>query len=431
MKNLKIGVSLIAQPTVNGDLSDPEYSQVAVKQNANMGFGPDIDVTEIVYHSDATNKILYVGVLGRLNNASNDGIGLMLNLTTGNAPIGIPACNPLGWALDLFGNTPGHYMSANGGANPFFADFEVDLLFALNPGVSATNCYLDFTSTIGGLPVSAYLGDCGQAGTPQSVIEPNTGLAIDFAFQNGGGNNGFEMAIDYSATPFMPEDMEAFAFVVSATAFFSDVTVPGNITTGNPGFGVDFCALTTSGPFHSGIVPVPVELIYFEGEDKSNAVDLYWATAQEYNSAYFEVQRSRDSEDWETIGKLEAAGESQQRINYQFTDTNPHFDQSYYRLKQIDLDGTAAYSDLISIRRKAKPAMAILYPNPVQEEVFVELEAPALIQVFDASGRVIRVKKAGAGVSSLSLNGWNPGMYWVQAVSETGVQVLREIMVVE
>ncbi|MCB0706581.1 MAG: T9SS type A sorting domain-containing protein [Saprospiraceae bacterium] len=430
---LFVGTILGAQPTVDGNLSDLDYSNVASKLNANMGFGPDIDVTQIVYYSDPATRIIYVGMLGKLNNSSTDGMGLMLNLTGGASPTGAAACSALGWALDLFGNIPGHYMSGNFGANPFYADFEVDLMFAVNPGASATDCYVDFTSVIGGFPVSGYLGNCGQDGTSVTYLEPNTGLSVTFAFQNGGGNLGFEMAMDYSATSYLPDDMEAFAFITSATAYFSDVTVPGNVTAGNLAFSPDFCAQPpTSGPYHSTTVPVPVELMYFEGELQRDEVLLSWATANEYSNDYFEVEQSLDLVEWTSVDKIHASGNSFETQYYELVDKNPKSGMNYYRLKQVDFDGTKAYSETISINyNPVENGEGVVFPNPVQDVVYIQVESPAILQIFDTAGRRVYYNQIAAGTHELGLDNWYPGLYWVQAKTASGTQILQEILIVE
>jgi hypothetical protein len=418
-----------AQPTIDGDLSDADYVSVATKANANMGFGPNTDVTEIVYYSDPGARILYVGVKSVLDNGTNNGIGLMMNLTGAGGLPGAPACSPLGWEFDVFGNPVGHYMSGNFGFNSFFADFEVDLLFAYNPGTSSTNCFLDMTSVVAGLPVAYYLGDCGQSGVPAINTDPTTGITFTFAFQNGGGNQGMEVAVDYSSTTLNPDDMEAFAFVVSNTAFFSDVVVPGNITTGNPGFSPDFCTLP-GGLFHSTLVPVPVELIFFEASKEREEVVLHWATATETNSAYFEVQRSQDLQDWATIGTIEAAGNSFSQQNYSLRDGDPQVGENYYRLKQVDLDGSVSYSEVISLVFDAEEG-GIMFPNPVEDELIISVGSPGFLQIYDTAGRLVHSQPLTVGSNTFRLGDWHAGLYYVQAVTELGSSLLQEVLVVK
>ena len=94
---------------------------------------------------------------------------------------------------------------------------------------------------------------------------------ISFAWDNAGVNTGLEVAIDFDAIGAdASQDLVAFAFVVSQTAFFSDVTVPGNLSPGNPGFNVDFALgdingdmTPDAGPWLSGPQDLPVEMQSF------------------------------------------------------------------------------------------------------------------------------------------------------------------------
>ena len=84
---------------------------------------------------------------------------------------------------------------------------------------------------------------------------------------------------------------------------------------------------------------LPVELTLFEGINKGANNVLFWSTATEHNSNYFNVQKSRDGETWNTIVTINAAGNSSTHIDYSIVDSkiDPIF--NYYRLQQYDFDG--------------------------------------------------------------------------------------------
>ncbi|MBK8583425.1 MAG: hypothetical protein IPL86_16890 [Flavobacteriales bacterium] len=93
---------------------------------------------------------------------------------------------------------------------------------------------------------------------------------------------------------------------------------------------------------------LPIELLSFDAECESGATQLHWTTASEHNSDHFEVERSEDILDWQVIGTLTGAGNSQQTIAYSFTDPE-HFDTTvYYRFKEIDTDGPFSYSPVVA-----------------------------------------------------------------------------------
>src|SRR5690606_3510539 len=90
--------------------------------------------------------------------------------------------------------------------------------------------------------------------------------------------------------------------------------------------------------FSAGIVPVT--LVSFAGLSASNQNKLSWVTASEQNSSYFQIERSTDARGFEPIGKITAAGNSTTTQHYNFTDNNISGGKFYYRLKQVDVDGS-------------------------------------------------------------------------------------------
>ncbi len=78
---------------------------------------------------------------------------------------------------------------------------------------------------------------------------------------------------------------------------------------------------------------------------------LEWSTSEEFNSDQFQVEKSLDGIEYERIGKVVAAGESNGEKNYRFLDINATTDKAYYRLKQIDTDGTISLSKIALVNR--------------------------------------------------------------------------------
>ena len=106
---------------------------------------------------------------------------------------------------------------------------------------------------------------------------------------------------------------------------------------------------------------LPVELTSFGAAAKSQSVNLNWATASEKNSDRFEVQRSATGEAFETVGTVKGQGNTSSAHNYAFVDSRPLAGRSYYRLRQVDTDGTTAYSPVAAVQVRNELAV---YPNP-------------------------------------------------------------------
>lgn len=100
-----------------------------------------------------------------------------------------------------------------------------------------------------------------------------------------------------------------------------------------------------------GINPLPVELMAFNAKPLNDIVELTWVTASEKNNDRFEIQRSTDGEEFETIGQVNGAGNSLAQLNYEYTDGMPVGNLIYYRLNQIDFDGKSELSDIKVVHR--------------------------------------------------------------------------------
>ncbi len=137
--------------------------------------------------------------------------------------------------------------------------------------------------------------------------------------------------------------------------------------------------------------PLPVELLGFEARLLPNGqAELRWQTSQEVNNAGFEVERSANTRNFERIGFVGARGGNGLQ-SYAFTD--PLFAQeAYYRLRQIDLDGTATYSKIVYLKAASSWAQWRIFPNPTRSGLYIEYggEVPADVQMrlSDARGTV-------------------------------------------
>jgi hypothetical protein len=167
--------------------------------------------------------------------------------------------------------------------------------------------------------------------------------------------------------------------------------------------------------------PLPVALTQFAAAAEGvAAVRLTWATASEKNSKAFEVERSTDGVAFAAIGMVAAAGTTATARTYALRDAVLPAGAAvlYYRLRQVDLDGTAHYSPVRSV---ALASGLSLYPNPAPggAATLSGVAPGAAVQVLDALGRQVLAATAdAAGTAALALPaGLAPGVYVVRAGS--------------
>ncbi|WP_048825950.1 T9SS type A sorting domain-containing protein [Hymenobacter sp. DG25B] len=122
-----------------------------------------------------------------------------------------------------------------------------------------------------------------------------------------------------------------------------------------------------------GFNPLPVELTAFTAERQGAAVQVKWSTASERNSASFLIERSADGLTFQAISKVAAQGNATSLTSYQFVDIKPLSGLGYYRLRQLDQDGSAHLSVVRTVQ--GRQLQAGIYPNPVQQVLHVEVPA--------------------------------------------------------
>ena len=148
----------------------------------------------------------------------------------------------------------------------------------------------------------------------------------------------------------------------------------------------------------NGTNPLPIELRSFTAQPLDNQVKLLWSTASETNNAYFAIERISEGLTFYEIGSVQGSNNSNEVLHYSFTDPSPISGINYYRLKQVDFDGSFEYSPVISIDLTNNNSFADLYPNPVKldfgNKLYFKLNTPETrermqVKMISMSGAVV------------------------------------------
>ena len=189
----------------------------------------------------------------------------------------------------------------------------------------------------------------------------------------------------------------------------------------------------------NGAAPLPVELVQFSATRQGSAVQVAWATASEKNSDYFVVERSANGRVFSEIKRVDAQHSSTSRHDYGTLDTAPLAGTSYYRLRQVDQDGTTAYSNIATVRFDGKagaPAL-LAYPNPATSTGF-QLATTNLgsnggtVQVFDNVGRLVLTQTVAPDTAEATIKPVHPlasGMYMATWTTTDGVKLTTKVAV--
>ena len=175
---------------------------------------------------------------------------------------------------------------------------------------------------------------------------------------------------------------------------------------------------------------LPVELIHFSARNKTNDVELTWITASETDNSHFVVERSIDGESFDPISTIYGQGTKLSTTQYKYEDKTPALGNNYYRLRQVDLDGTFEYSKKIKVVNRLEGKVRIS-PNPASSSSSLNItfndEVKNLkMSIHDYSGHEVYSKSYKENVQRIDLS---------QLITSTGVFYvklnLHEVYLVE
>lgn len=223
---------------------------------------------------------------------------------------------------------------------------------------------------------------------PGSVVETcewdNTyGTPLSFAAKDGLIGNVAEVTAPF---PFAGQGTGFITapngYTLSGLNSFSDFTLPGK----------------------SDLTPpiLPVELISFIAYPVNNYIELKWITASEVNNDGFDIERSIDGVRFEKIGYIDGNGTTNKETIYTFQDDSVQYNiLYYYRLKQIDFDGTTSYSNIVDVRLLFNQLegweVSNFFPSPSVSNSFIQISTDKDLELdyvfYDVLGKVIEAKR--------------------------------------
>lgn len=244
-----------------------------------------------------------------------------------------------------------------------------------------------------------------------------------------------QLTIDYDANSCgtaLPADLRVGYYDGTTWKDQGNTALTGNAASGT----VRSNAFQANGPVSFATVSfsnvLPVELLYFVAHAVNDEVRLKWLTVSESENSHFEVERSLDVENWEFVGWVNGAGNSNSSVSYSLKDEEPYIGMSFYRLKQIDFNGNFAYSDIETVFFDPELESAV-YPNPAIDQINVKLNAQSgvpHIELFDASGRQVPVSSSSTSGANYALNIGHvaPGTYFLK-VRIADYQKVHEVLI--
>lgn len=189
---------------------------------------------------------------------------------------------------------------------------------------------------------------------------------------------------------------------------------------------------------------LPVELISFIGFVEDNTIKLEWTTASEINNDYFQVEKSTNGIDFNTLTVVSGSGNSNKMNDYYTYDELPTRGTMYYRLKQVDYDGKFEYTDLLSVNFEEETKSDCKFtvmPNPCISKCILKLTDCAAANnenftfyIYDAIGNAVLasspqlINNGEARFSFDSSNKLKPGMYIVRGSAKE--KIIEDKMII-
>lgn len=180
---------------------------------------------------------------------------------------------------------------------------------------------------------------------------------------------------------------------------------------------------------------LPVDLIKFQGRDIEGETHLNWITGSEVNNDYFKIQASNDGLKWETLRIVDGAGNSFSKLHY---DENLGADKNrYYRLKQVDFNGSFEYSKVIYISRtNLVEDQFIVFPNPVQDQLNFQFDkvtkSVLKAEVLAINGSLVKSLKTlnftESNIFSVEINDLAEGVYTLMITDDLGFKSAKRFI---
>ncbi len=170
--------------------------------------------------------------------------------------------------------------------------------------------------------------------------------------------------------------------------------------------------------------PLPVTLTDFSARNDKDEIALFWQTASELNSNYYEIQRSKDGQNFSKIGNVFSHGTTSLENFYSFKDIMPLKGINYYRLSMVDLDGKMNYSKIVSVNVKVVHSISVSYASLSHHNRNLNFSLSSdraqnvRAAVLDESGRIYFTEslhlQPGVNTFSKTIPGFTKGIYLVK-----------------
>jgi hypothetical protein len=272
------------------------------------------------------------------------------------------------------------------------------------------------------------------------VLLPEHNLVVGGAGSGGNGGDGPAFTNDTVPTPGGVGGMASMSSVVGGKGANGSASSNNGLVGSAPGGGGSgaYAAASTSqrsggagarGQIRITYTPqLPVELTYFKGKSIDEGIQLDWQTASEVDNDHFIVERSQDGVYFESRGKVNGKGTVDFTHNYSFLHERPASGNNYYRLRQVDIDGTFDLSDIVVVNHALSGEININYLPHAEVLRINGSSTYNSVQIVDMMGRNIKMISALKSGEEVPVNDLPQGTYRVIVRTKEGISKSANIV---
>ena len=255
-----------------------------------------------------------------------------------------------------------------------------------------------------------------QNAHPTLLVYKDTTSRVDFKYEGAGWSSGDTFDSNTVAHQWVKVTYDFSAYIGKTV---TTITVIPDFATANPR---DYSSVNYFDMIEFTPPPVPVELNSFNASADREGIELTWNTSTETNNSGFKIERSPDNINFQNIGFVKGHGTSVNANSYSYLDRNVS-GKFFYRLKQIDFNGSFKYSKTIEVNTSKPFAFALNqnYPNPFNPSTTISYSIPeksfVTIKIFNVLGNEVASlvnNQVEAGEHNVQFNamGLSSGVYF-------------------
>lgn len=312
------------------------------------------------------------------------------------------------------------------GSNDYFYSNNNRLMMRMT-GINASLGCVNSVLEGAGTTWSSYFG--GQRSAKVFAVTPTTNggttnYTISLYFDNP------ELAGKTAGTLRIAKTSAASAAASNAS---NTILVTPTVTTLGSGTTVFTASFTGFSRFFlvDAAVTLPVNLTEFTGHatDEKNTL-LNWTTGSEQSNKQFDIEISNDATNFALLSSVLSKGNSSTEQHYEYLHIKPQTGTSYYRLKQIDIDGKFKYSQVAAVTISNDLVKPFVYPVPSRNIItvnFGSLINKASLEILTADMKIVKRETVNqlSLKKDINIQGLSNGVYFIKLTLENGTQLLR------